>query len=136
FDIVGAVLSAVGLVFVVLGILQSGDYGWVRAKKDFINGDPVMMREGVFSPVCPLLGIGAIFLIWFFAHIRAMERRGEEPLLSTRLFHNRTSNLGLVTQNMQWLLLMGTSFVVAAYLQVVRGYDAIQTGVIFTAATV
>jgi MFS family permease len=31
---------------------------------------------------------------------------------------------------------MGVSFVVAAYLQVVRGYDAIQTGVIFTAATV
>ena len=31
---------------------------------------------------------------------------------------------------------MGVSFVVAAYLQVVRGYDAIETGVIFTAATV
>jgi MFS family permease len=30
---------------------------------------------------------------------------------------------------------MGSSFVVAAYLQVVRGYDAIETGVIFTAAT-
>jgi MFS family permease len=56
--------------------------------------------------------------------------------LSTSLFRNRTSNLGLVTQNTQWLLLMGISFVVAAYLQVVRGYDAIQTGVIFTAATV
>jgi MFS family permease len=36
----------------------------------------------------------------------------------------------------QWLVLMGVSFTVAAYLQVVRGYDAIQTGVIFTAATV
>lgn len=33
-------------------------------------------------------------------------------------------------------MLLGTSFVVSAYLQVVRGYDAIQTGVIFTAATV
>jgi MFS family permease len=31
---------------------------------------------------------------------------------------------------------MGTSFVVSAYLQVVRHYNAIQTGVIFTAATV
>jgi len=35
----------------------------------------------------------------------------------------------------QWLLLMGTAFVVSAYLQVVRHYNAIQTGVIFTAAT-
>jgi MFS family permease len=36
----------------------------------------------------------------------------------------------------QWLLLMGTSFVVSVYLQEVRGYSAIETGVIFTAATV
>jgi MFS family permease len=56
-------------------------------------------------------------------------------LLSTGLFRNRTSNLGLVTQNVQWLVLMGTAFVVSAYLQVVRGYNAIETGVIFTAAT-
>src|SRR4029079_19036599 len=63
------------------------------------------------------------------------ERAGKEPLLPTELFRNRTSNLGLITQNTQWLLLTGVSFVVAAYLQVVRGYDAIETGVIFTAET-
>jgi MFS family permease len=40
-----------------------------------------------------------------------------------------------VTQNIQWLVLLGTAFVVSAYLQVVRGYNPIQTGVIFTAAT-
>lgn len=43
--------------------------------------------------------------------------------------------VGLVTQNVQRALLIGTAFVVSAYLQVVRGYNAIQTGVIFTAAT-
>ena len=75
-------------------------------------------------------------LVAFFRSVKAQERAGIEPLLSTSLFRNRTSNLGLVTQNTQWLLLMGVSFVVSAYLQVVRGYDAIQTGVIFTAATV
>jgi MFS family permease len=75
-------------------------------------------------------------LIWFFLYIRARERAGKEPLLSTALFKNRASNLGLVTQNIQWLLLMGTSFVVAVFLQTVRGYNAIETGVIFTAATV
>ena len=44
-------------------------------------------------------------------------------------------NLALVTQNIQWLLLMGISFVVSVYLQEIRGYSAIKTGVIFTAAT-
>ena len=82
-----------------------------------------------------LLVVGVLVLAWFFRWVRVKERAGKEPLLSTGLFRNRASNLGLVTQNSQWLLLMGISFVVAAYLQVVRGYDAIQTGVIFTAAT-
>src|SRR6478672_1046086 len=35
FDVGGAVLSAAGLIFVVLGILQSGKYGWTSAKEDF-----------------------------------------------------------------------------------------------------
>ncbi len=83
-----------------------------------------------------LIVAGALVLVWFFLSVRAKERAGQEPLLPTSLFRNRTSNLGLVTQNTQWLLLVGVSFVVAAYLQVVRGYDAIETGVIFTAATV
>jgi MFS family permease len=79
--------------------------------------------------------VGAAFLIGFFVYIRARERAGKEPLLSTGLFRNRTCNLALVTQNIQWLILMGTSFVVSVFLQTVRGYSAIGTGVIFTAAT-
>ena len=78
---------------------------------------------------------GAAFLIGFFLYIRSRERAGKDALLSTALFKNRTCNLALVTQNIQWLLLMGTSFTVSVYLQTVRGYSAIKTGVIFTAAT-
>ncbi|WP_431969878.1 MFS transporter [Nocardia sp. bgisy134] len=114
FDIPGSALSAIGLVLLVMGILAADD-------------DIRLMVT--------LLAAGAAVLVWFFLWIRARERSGREPLISTSLFRNRTSNLGLVTQNLQWLLLMGTSFVVAAYLQVVRGYNAIETGVIFTAAT-
>jgi MFS family permease len=115
FDAVGAILSAVGMFFVVFGILQA-------------DSDPALMA--VF------LAVGSAFLVCFFLYIRSQERAGKEPLLSTGLFKNRTSNLGLATQNIQWLLLMGTSFVVAVFLQTVRGYNAIETGVVFTAATV
>jgi len=69
---------------------------------------------------------GALVLVWFFLSVRAKERAGKEPLLPTVLFRNRTSNLGLITQDTQRLLLTRVSFVVAAYLQVVRGYDAIE----------
>jgi len=114
FDTLGAVLSAVGLVLVVMGVLAADDN---------------------LALMAVLLAAGAILIFLFFLHIRSSERAGGEPLLPTAVFRNRIANLGLVTQNVQWLLLMGTAFVVSAYLQVVRGYNAIQTGVIFTAAT-
>ena len=95
----------------------------------------ILQADNNLAWMAGLMVAGALLLLLFFLHVRAMERRAEEPLLSTGLFRNRVSNLGLVTQNIQWLILMGTSFVVSAYLQVVRGYNAIETGVIFTAAT-
>jgi len=115
FDAVGAILSAVGMFCVVFGILQAGTNNVLFAG---------------------FLVLGIAFLIGFYLYIRSRERAGKEALLSTGLFKNRTSNLALVTQNMQWLVLMGVSFVVSVFLQTVRGYSAIGTGVVFTAATV
>jgi hypothetical protein len=60
----------------------------------------------------------------------------QRPTALARAVQDRTSNLALTTQNIQWLPLMGVSFVVAVFFQTVRGYNAIETGVIFTAATV
>jgi MFS family permease len=115
FDTVGALLSAAGLVLIVMGILAADNNGWLAAG---------------------LVVAGALILAGFFQWVRSRERAGREALLSTALFRNRVSNLGLITQNIQWLVLMGISFVVSAFLQVVRGYNPIQTGGILTAATV
>jgi MFS family permease len=114
FDTVGAVLLGIGMFCVVFGILQAGSNNTLFAA---------------------FLAIGVVFLVAFFLFIRRRERAGKEALLSTGLFRNRTCNLALVTQNIQWLVLMGVSFVVSVFLQEVRGYSAIKTGVIFTAAT-
>jgi len=115
FDTVGSILSAVGLVVLVGGIMAA---------------DQSLLLMAV------LIVAGALILTGFFAWVRSRERAGKEALLSSSLFRNRTSNRALVTQNVQWAVLLGTAFVVSAYLQVVRHYDAIQTGVIFTASTV
>jgi MFS family permease len=114
-DTVGAILSAVGLMVLVGGI---------------------MAADSNLALMAVLMVVGAIILAGFFAWIRRRERAGKVALLSMSLFRNRTSNLGMVTQNVQWAMLLGSAFVVSAYLQVVRNYNAIQTGVIFTAATV
>ncbi|HMN26520.1 MAG TPA: MFS transporter [Caldilineaceae bacterium] len=136
FDLLGAILSAAGLFFVVVGTLQAGAYGWFRSTQDFAIGNTVVIPAGGISPVWLFELIGALLLLWFFLHIRSRERAGKEPLLSIRMFQNRVSNLGLVTQNVQWLVLLGLSFVVSVFLQQVRGYGAIETGLILTPATI
>jgi MFS family permease len=114
FDTVGAIISAAGMLFLVLGILQAG-----------VNN----------TLLVAFIALGVVLLLGFFLYIRSRERAGKAPLISTDLFKSRTSNLGLATQNLQWLLLLGTSFVVSVFLQTERHYSAIKTGVIFTAAT-
>ena len=88
FDVVGTVLSAAGLVLIVFGIMQADTNVWLML---------------ALSPSASCSSPGSSCMS------ASDERYGKEPLLSTALFKNRTSNLGLVTQNIQWLLLMGTS---------------------------
>jgi MFS family permease len=136
FDLTGAVLSAAGLFFVVLGLLQSRTYGFLVSRKDFTIAGVVLLPKGGVSPVWVLVAIGALFLLWFFLHVRAAERKGKDVLLALRLFRNRVANLGLGTQLVQWLALQGTFFTVSVYLQEVDGYDAVKTGLLLTPATI
>src|SRR6516164_4882392 len=135
FDLTGAVLSALGLFFVVLGLLQSRTYGFGASRQDFTIGNTVVIPKGSISPVWLYVAIGALFLLWFFLHIHARERKGRAVLLPLRLFRNKVSNLGLGTQVIQWLILQGSFFVVSVYLQEVWKYNAIKTGLILTPAT-
>jgi MFS family permease len=136
FDLTGAVLSAAGLFFVVLGVLQSRTYGFFVSRQDFSVGSTVVIPKGSISPVWPFVGIGALFLLWFLRHIRSAEHKHRDVLLPLRLFRNRVSNLGLGTQLIQWLVLQGSFFVVSVYLQEVDGYSAIKTGLLLTPATI
>jgi len=123
------------LFLVVFGILQSGTYGLITARKDFAIGGTVLVPKGGVSPVWLFVALGLLFLAGFGWHLRSAERAGREPLLHLRLFRNRTANLGLGTQTVQWLVMQGTFFVTSVYLQEARGYSAIQTGVALTPAT-
>jgi len=118
FDGVGAVLSAAGLFLVVYGILQTNENGWGSAK------------------VWILVASGALVLAVFFLWVQNRERHGRTPLVSPSLFKNATSNLGLATQTVQWLVLQGSFFVISVFLQQVRGYSAIETGLMLVPATI
>jgi len=82
---------------VVFGILQTNTYGWG------------------LSRVWLYVALGVPILAGSFVHARAREHSGSTTPVSIRLFRNRTSNLGLLTQNVKWLVLQGIFFVISAW---------------------
>jgi len=120
----------------VLGLLQSRTYGFGKSRQNFTIGNTVVIPKGSISPVWLFVAIGALFLLWFFLHVRSSEKKGRDVLLPLRLFRNKVANLGLGTQTIQWLILQGSFFTVSVYLQEVWKYNAIQTGLMLTPATI
>jgi MFS family permease len=121
-DLVGAVLSALGLGVFVYGVLRSDEWGWFRPKPDA----PSWL--GVSLVVWLMLA--GMLLIWLFLRweARVVERR-EEPLVDPALLRNKQLTGGLTMFFFQYLVQMGVFFVVPLYLSVALGLSALKTGV-------
>jgi MFS family permease len=106
-DIVGAILSAVGMGGVVLGILvwQEGG-GAVGA----------LLAVGLF-------GLGS--LAWW---LRKRKREGKPALLDVGLFASKYFRLGISSQTMQQIALGGLMISLPIYLQMVLEYNAMEAG--------
>lgn len=136
FDATGSVVFAAGLLLVVLGVLLSRTHGWLLARQSLtLFGVTVIARDGL-SPVWLFVTVGAVVLVWSFRRFRLRAAAGQIPALPIGLLRNRAANLGLAAQAMQWLVLQGAFFVVAVFLRSIRGYSAVETGLVLTALTV
>ena len=121
-DVVGAVLSALGLGLLVFGVLRSGEWGWIQPKADGPSWAGL-------SPTVWLV-LGGLFVIWlFFQWQTRRESRGQEPLVRPAMFRNRQLTGGLTMFFFQYLVQAGFFFVVPLYLSVALGLSAIETGV-------
>ncbi|MDX3076974.1 MFS transporter [Streptomyces sp. NPDC088354] len=120
-DKVGALLSAVGLALVVLGVLQSSAWGWLRPRNS-----PVTVFG--FSPTFFVIAAGAVVLWAFRWWERRHETRGHEPLVRFSVFSVPALRAGLAALLSQNLILLGLFFVIPLYLQIVQGLSAFDTG--------
>ena len=120
-DTVGAVLSALGLALVVLGVLQSSSWGWLRPRNS-----PVTVFG--FSLTLFVIAAGAVVLHLFRVWERRQETRGRTPLVRFSLFAVAPLRSGLIMLLSQNFILLGLFFVIPLYLQVVQGFNAFETG--------
>ena len=121
-DSIGALLSAVGLGVMVLGVLQASTWGWVVPKRS-----PIEPFGFALTPF--VVGTGALVLWGFVRWQRHRERVHADPLVHLDLFRIAPLRAGLETFLAQNLILLGVFFTVPLYLQLVLGLDALQTGV-------
>ncbi|MET7638731.1 MFS transporter [Streptomyces sp. NPDC005438] len=106
-DPLGVLLSVVGLVLLVYGIIKGGQLA------DF--GSP----EVLFTLVGGLLVLVAFVLY---------ERRSEHPALDVRYFRDPTFSAAVTAIALVFFALMGVTFFGVFYLQSVRGYSPLQSG--------
>ncbi|CAM5742926.1 putative transport protein HsrA [Streptomyces alboniger] len=120
-DLVGAVLSALGLGIFVYGVLRSDEWGWFQPKADA----PSWL--GVSLVVWLMLA--GMLLIWLFLRWEARTvERGREPLVDPAILRNKQLTGGLTMFFFQYLVQMGVFFVVPLYLSVALGLSALTTG--------
>jgi MFS family permease len=106
-DIVGAILSAVGMGGVVLGILV-----WQE------GGEAVVALIAVG-------GVGLGTLAWWLAH---RKRTGKPALLDPELFRSVYFRLGISSQTLQQIALGGLMIALPLFLQMVLEYNAMDSG--------
>jgi MFS family permease len=120
-DLVGAVLSALGLSLMVFAVLKAGTWGWIQPKA----GGPSWLHV---SPVVWLFLGGVAVLLVFRMWEERMEAKGREPLVTPGLLKNEQLSGGLVMFFFQYLVQMGVFFTVPLYLSVALGLSALATG--------
>ena len=121
-DVVGSVLSAIGLGLIVLGMLKASSWGWLSPKES-----PIEPFGFALTPFVILAGgvVLALFVRW--QHHRAAH--GLDPLVRMELLSVPPLRSGLGCFLSQNLILLGVFFILPLYLQIVLGFDALETGI-------
>ncbi|WP_330231615.1 MFS transporter [Nocardia sp. NBC_00508] len=121
-DLVGSLLSVLGLGTVVYGVLRSSEWGWVQTKP----GGPVVLG---LSPVIWLV-IGGLLLLYLFLRRQTyLVERGRDALVDPGLLTNRQLAGGLSMFFAQFAVQAGVFFSVPLFLSVVLELSALETGV-------
>jgi EmrB/QacA subfamily drug resistance transporter len=106
-DAAGAVLVTAGLMVGVYAIVEAARYGWASAHT---------------------LGFGAAALV-LLAGFVLRQATASRPLLPLRVLRSRTVSGGNLAQALMVAAAIGFQFLISLYLQGVRGYGPIETGV-------
>jgi MFS transporter, DHA2 family, multidrug resistance protein len=109
-DLVGLLLSIVGLVSLVYGIIHVSE----------------TLKWGVASVIVPIV-FGLVVLAVFVIN----EARSDHKSFDVSLFKNRGFSVSIAAVSLAFFALSGVTFSLPFYLQILRGYTTLQAGLLF-----
>ena len=128
-DVLGSVLSAVGIGALVFGLIEGRSYGWWHAAADgSLLG--VSWKAGALSPIPVALGLAAVALVALWVVERRRARAGRLVLIDVRLFRIRTFGFGSAAALILSLGEYGILFSLPLFLQGALGYTALSAGAV------
>ncbi len=136
FDFIGIALSTIGLFLVVFGIIESSDYGWLRAKEIFSIGQHAVTLPGNMSIAFLAIILGLVVLVLFGFQEIHREQAGKTPLISLSIFGNWQFSGGLLTNCSQYLALGGVGFALPIFFEAIRGLSALDIGITLVPYTI
>jgi MFS family permease len=127
-DIASVLLSATGLILIVLAMLQSKTWGWILPKQSpEIGGVPI---NPLGLSLVPYMILAGGFLLWaFFARQEALIRHGLPPLVHVSMLSIKQLRSGLSVLAAQYMITAGLFFMIPVYLQMTLGLNALDTGI-------
>lgn len=126
-DLPSVFLSAGGMMLLVFGILQSKTWGWFTPMtKPEIAGHEIAPLG--ISIVAYLIIAGIIVLRYFVKRQQMLEASERNPLLKVSMLDIKPLRSGVAVLSGQYFITAAIFFVIPIYLQMVLGYDALETG--------
>ncbi len=135
-DILGAVLSALGLALLVLGLVQATTYGWIHARIPFEVGGKTLIKAGGISPVVPFAAAGLVVLLFFVLWQNHMKKADKLPLLDLAVLRGKAAAIGLPTIMILMFMQAGLLFVAPVFLQMSLGLNPLVSGLTILPLTV
>jgi EmrB/QacA subfamily drug resistance transporter len=137
FDLLGAVLTAIGFGGVVFGFIEGSRYGWLTPAAAFELGPVRWPADAPLSVVAAGFLVAAAALLLFTARELSRERRGDVGgLFRFGLLRHRGYAFGSLTVMVLSMGEYGLLFVLPLFLQGMRGYSAFQTGLFLVAVSI
>jgi EmrB/QacA subfamily drug resistance transporter len=126
-DLIGIIISSVGLLAIVFAFLETSTYGWFVAKAPLtIYGYSLDLGRLSVTPLLLLFGliVLGIFVWWEYQ----IDKNGKTPLVSLELFKNKQFVVGTLAVAILFLAQSGIIFAMPVFLQAVSNLDSLQTG--------